>query len=291
MEEHLDFYLTKVGFSFPGNGVSLKDSKYVLFGVPFDSGSSAYPGSRFGPLALRQVVQGMELWSQYYRVDLENMLIYDAGDAAISHGDFRQSAEVVQRAIKSIASIQKFPIMVGGEHTFTPYAATALEADSLIVLDAHADCRKDFLGNPYSHACATRLWLSSGGKKVLQIGTRATSKEERDFCAENDVVQISPLDIRRESTQEIIRKFVQESHALYLSIDMDAFDPAFAPGVGTPEPFGLFPVDAFSVLNLLKGSNVVGLDVMELCPPRDPSFITSALASKLIMEFYASREK
>ncbi len=289
MDDELSMYLSRVGLTFPGLETTLDSSEYVFFGVPFDSSSSAFPGSRYGPKAVREVIQGMELWSEYFGVDLEDMRVYDAGDLAVSHGDGAATASALKRAVQRIVSLGKIPIMIGGEHTFTPFAALAANADSLIVFDAHADCRKDYLGNPLSHACATRIWVDSGGKRTFQIGVRATSREERDYCKEKGIVQFSPFQLHSESFMKSLTQFVNESRSLYLSVDMDAFDPSYAPGVGTPEPFGLTPLDVLRVFDAISGANLVGFDVMELCPPRDPSYSSSALAAKLIMELYASR--
>jgi len=288
-EDALGFALSDNGFYFPGNGVQLNEAKYVFFGVPFDSGSSGAPGSRFGPKAAREVVQDMELWSQFFGLDLEQMLVYDAGDVPVSHGDFPASSKAVTEAVERIRRLGKTPLMIGGEHTFTPFAAAAAGADSLIVFDAHADCRKDYLGNPFSHACATRIWVERGGR-TLQVGVRATSRDEREFCSRFGVIQVDQFQLEKPEYEQKIRDFALSARGLYISVDLDVFDPAFAPGVGTPEPLGISPLEVVKLFGNISAANVVGFDVMELCPPRDPSYSTAALAAKLFMEFYASRE-
>ncbi|MGC8601471.1 MAG: agmatinase [Thermoprotei archaeon] len=289
MDNEVSLYLSRVGLTFPGTETTFESSQYIFFGVPFDSGSSSSPGSRYGPKAVREVIQGMELWSEYFKVDLEDISIYDAGDLWVSHGDAQATASALKKVVSKLVSLGKVPVMVGGEHTFTPFAAVSAGADSLLVYDAHADCRKDYLGNPLSHACATRLWIESKGTRVFQVGIRATSREERRYCEEMGIIQFSPFQVNSDSFRSALKEFVEGARSLYVSIDMDAFDPAYAPGVGTPEPFGLSPVDVLKTFEVISGANLVGFDVMELCPLRDPSYSSSALAAKLITEMYASR--
>jgi len=280
--------LSRLQYEFPGNAASLEDSPFVFFGVPFDSGTSAASGAREGPRAVRAIVQGMELWSEFFSKDLERAGIYDAGDVAVSHGDAAVTGGMVSSVASWIRGLGKTPIMFGGEHTFTPYAAEATEADALIVVDAHADCRKEFLGNELSHATSTRRWVEKG-RKALLVGVRAFSSEEIAYCAEKNVSMVRARAVASANFAGILRDFLSDGDVAYLSIDLDGFDPSFAPGVGTPEPIGISPSDVLKLMDALRNYRVAGMDVMELCPARDPSWITAALAAKLVLEFCASR--
>ena len=162
---------------------------------------------------------------------------------------------------------------------------------SVISIDAHLDSRDEYLGTPLSHACIMRRAADHVGiDSTYVLGCRAIGEEELD---RDDVIPfISAYEIFDKGIDWAIKQALDnvKHESVYLTIDIDGIDPAFAPGTGTPEPFGLHPYDVKKVINAV-GDRLVGFDVCEVCPPADPSGITSILAARLINEVIAVQGK
>ena len=182
---------------------------------------------------------------------------------------------------------------MGGEHSINIPIVRNFEPDdiALISIDAHLDSRDEYLGTPNSHACITRRAAEHLGlENVFVLGARAIGEEELD---RDDVVPfISSYDIMDNGIEWAIEKALDsvKNERIYLTVDIDGIDPAFAPGTGTPEPFGLMPMDVKKVINAI-GDRLAGFDVVEVCPPADPAGITSILAARYINEVMAVHAK
>jgi agmatinase len=179
---------------------------------------------------------------------------------------------------------KKFTVAIGGEHSITSPIVKNYGNVSVISVDAHLDSRAEFMGSPYSHACAMRRCSELVGiDNVFVLGVRSISEEELE---RDDIVPyISSYDIMERGMQCAISKALDsvKNEKVYLTIDIDGIDPAFAPGTGTQEPFGLLPIDVKRLINAI-GDRLVGMDVVEICPPYDHGGITSTLGARLIKE-------
>jgi agmatinase len=250
----------------------------VIFGVPFDATVSFRSGAKFAPNEIRKTSYNMESYSVYRGVDLKNSGIFDLGDIDEYHEPEGMLEEVFS-IVDRIVSDNKFPIMLGGEHSIT-YGAIKRIKSKVIFIDAHTDYRDTYLGNKFSHACVARRVSEIVGKEnVVSIGIRSISAEE---IKEGPQKYFTSFEVNSDNRK--LKSFLKEfcNSPVYLSIDFDGFDPAYAPGVGTPEPFGLNPMVIVDILDSV-GGNLVGLDVNEITPVFDNGN-TSMLAARIIQE-------
>jgi agmatinase len=257
---------------------SYEDSRYVVFGVPFDSTVSFRSGAKLAPNEIRKASYNMESYSVYRGVDTKNSGIYDLGDLDEYHKP-EEMTEEVYSVVDGIVSDHKFPIMMGGEHSIT-YGAIKRIKSKVIFIDAHTDYRDSYMGDRLSHACVARRVSEVVGKEnVVSIGIRSVSPEEVKGGTQK---YFTSYEVNADGRK--LKAFLNEfcKSPVYLSIDFDGFDPAFAPGVGTPEPFGLNPMVVMDILDSV-GNNLIGLDVNEITPLFDNGN-TSMLAARIIQE-------
>lgn len=268
---------------------SYEDSRYAIFGVPFDNTSSYRRGSRLAPDSVRQAYGNLESFDIAYGVDFTDIPISDLGDLEESE-DVGEVVNEVEYVSGRILKDGKVPVMIGGEHSVTVGAVRNLKDASMIIIDAHSDFRDSYMGNELNHACVTRRALDIlGPDKIVSIGTRSTSREEYESGKMKDVRFIPASEVRKKGIDDLfpaIAEFLSEK--IYFSIDMDGIDPAYAPGVGTPEPYGLKDTDVQYLIRKLS-KKTVGFDVVEMTPVYDNGN-TSVLAAKLIQDFIGSRE-
>jgi len=283
-----ELYLIKTPYVFTGISVDPHKTPFTLIGIPLDSSSSFRAGSRFAPAKVRQVSSSLELYCLSVDVDFEKVLVHDAGDIAVVHGDIETSLRRIECVISELVKHRKL-LIIGGEHIITYGAIRGIERNTkVIILDAHADMRYEYLGFKLSHACTIRRIVETIGiDNVMLIGPRAFSSEELEFIRKNGVKLITTYAIRSLGMREVVRRiddFLEDAKNIYISIDMDVFDPAYAPGVQTPEPDGLAPWQVFTLLMRILSERVSIVDVVEVTPPYDSSDITSFLAAKLLIE-------
>ena len=255
----------------------------ALFGVPYDGTTSFRPGTRFGPDALRAVSVGMETYSPTLDRDLGEREIVDLGNLVHPNGSPSPVVELIERATRSILDRGMTPVMLGGEHSVTPGAVRAVFERypelALIQIDAHADLRHDYLGERHNHACAVRRCLDFlPSSRVLQVGIRSGTREE--------FIELRQTGRLVEPSAQALAQAVEplRGRPIYLTIDLDAFDPAYLPGTGTPEPGGIDWPTFVALMDVLKTLNLVGADVVELSPQLDPTGCSSMLASKVVRE-------
>ena len=266
-----------------------EDSKYVIFGVPFDQTSSFRKGSSLAPDAVRIAYDNLESFDAHYGVDFGEIPICDLGNLSVSE-DPEEVVESVQRITELITGDGKIPIMIGGEHSITGGAIRNFKNTVMIIIDAHSDFRDEYMGSKFNHACITHRALEVLGEgKIFSFGTRSISREEfedRDF---NKVKFIRSEEILNSGINNAINnaKIPPES-SIYFSIDMDGMDPSYAPAVGTPEPYGIKDTDVRALIRKFS-KRIVGFDVLEFSPVYDNGN-TAVLAAKLIQDFIGSRE-
>ena len=276
---------------FTGISSSYDRSKFVFFGVPYDKTSTYKAGSRFAPGAIRDVSANMELYSVRYDVDLEKVPVHDLGDVDIVE-DLSGTLDRITSVCQEMYQASKITLMVGGEHSITKAAADALPKDTGIVsFDAHLDMRDEFLGAKLSHATfMRRVSEHLGSDHIMEIGIRAFSKPELDFVKRSGVTMITPQDIRKSGlskTTSRIKQFLQRFSHSYVTVDIDVLDPAFAPGVGNPEPDGLSTDELLTLADATLDNKISGFDLVEVSPQLD-SGQTAAVGTKVLFEAMAA---
>jgi agmatinase len=274
----------------------LPDANYVVLGLPFDGTASFRSGSRDGPDAIRLASFNFESYDYYYEVDLAELAISDLGNMELG-ADPAYAEETIKEGIALLPKAA-IPIFLGGEHSITPpivesFALRSREgALGVLVLDAHLDLREEYGNTRYSHACASRRILEKEGVKAYaSIGIRSGCKEEFTFAKENGISYFTAIDVKEKGIDYVLDRAIEGMNCerLYLSIDLDALDPAFAPAVGNPEPFGLTSWDVKRVIERVA-RKAIGLDINELTPAYDRGE-TALLAARLAREFIAAKAK
>ncbi len=249
-----------------------------LFGVPYDGTTSFRPGARFGPAAIRDVSSGLESYDPQLDLDLEDLAFADLGAVAIPFGAPEPVVAAVGRATAAVLDLGLAPLMLGGEHSISSGAVAAVAQRHpdlvLVQLDAHADLRQEWLGARHSHACAMRRCLEvlpSG--ELRQIAIRSGTREEfRELHASGRLV---PIDAMAAALAPL------RGRPVYLTVDLDWFDPAVLPGTGTPEPGGFHWPQFAALVEELRQHRLVAADVVELAPQLDPSGVSAVLAAKV----------
>ena len=250
-----------------------------LFGVPYDGTTSFRPGTRFGPAAIREVSQGLETYCPQLDLDLEDLAYADLGAVDIPFGAPEPVVNAVQQATTAVLDLGLNPLMLGGEHSISSGAVAAVANQHpdlvLVQLDAHADLREEWLGARHSHACAMRRCLEILPSQTLfQLAIRSGTREEFNELQESGRL-LPSIDALQQALAPLKGK------PIYLTVDLDWFDPAVLPGTGTPEPGGFLWRDFAAVVDLLRGHRLVAADVVELAPHLDSSGVSSVLAAKV----------
>ncbi len=262
---------------------SYEDARYAIFGVPYDSTTSFRPGTRFGPRAIREVSLNFEAYEPSTGIDFSLVPITDLGDLAVSRLPEDLVSQVADVAT-DIVGDGKVPVMLGGEHTATVGAVRAVAPEVYVVCDAHLDLRDELDGTPYSHGCVTRRVLETV-EDVVIIGARSGDAEQFAVAAEE--TRLYTADTVRErgigAVLQEVREHIGERRT-YLSIDADAIDCCFTPGLGTPEPFGMTPLDIREVVRTLA-PQAAGFDYVEVAP--FDAGQTAAVAAQMVREFIA----
>jgi len=276
---------------FTGISSAYDKSRFVFFGVPYDKTSTYRAGSRFAPGALRDVSANMELYSVRSKVDLEQVAVHDWGDVDIVE-NLVETLGRVKSVCSELLDSNKIPIMAGGEHSITKSAVDALPKDTgLLSFDAHLDLRDEFLGERLSHATfMRRVSEKLGSDHIMEVGIRAFSRPELDFARKSGVTMITPQDLREtgiSKTAQRIRGFLSGFSQSYVTVDIDVLDPAFAPGVGNPEPDGISTDELLTLVDASMQKNTVGFDLVEVSPQLD-SGQTAAVGVKVIFEAIAA---
>jgi agmatinase len=247
----------------------LKEPLLTVFGVPYDATTSYRPGTRFGPNAIREAFLNVEAYSQKLGVDVERLPIRDAGNLA-KQNDPEAMVGAVSKVAKELFSAGERFCMLGGEHSLTGGSfANAPKGTALVVFDAHFDLRDEWEGSRLSHACYLRRVTEKADPFVVaHIGGRAATKEEWGLSKGLGLV-LSPKEAGTPAGLRRFSRFLSGFKSVYVSIDIDGLDPAFAPGTGTPEAGGLTTLALLDLLYALEGRKIAAFDIMEVSPPYD----------------------
>ncbi len=262
-------------------------AKVVVVPVPYDGTSEWHSGSRHGPKAIIETSRYLELYDLETDTEIHRIGIHTLNEIEPVMEGPEAMVELVYQVVKGLAGEGKFVVVLGGEHSVTLGVVRALGESfpglSVLQLDAHADLRDEYLGTRYGHACVMRR--VSECCPVVQVGVRSLSLEEKQFIERSGIKCsfIQEPEGKLGDPEEIIAGLGQH---VYITIDLDVFDPSVMPAVSTPEPGGM---QWHQVLNLLKlvarRRHIVGFDLVELCPREGPdhcAFLAAKLAYKLI---------
>lgn len=269
-------------------------AEFILLGCCDESGSHAKrQGTAMGPTAIRQVSNEREIFERggvRNIVQTENARftrkLHDMGDV--------RKPQVFQE-IQNIIKKKRIPVVIGGDHSITAEVIRGMngvmkEKVALVYFDAHPDIvssSKQYYG---SVVCDVSKYNCIDAKRIVEVGIRAPETEELSNLRKKRIVTITSLDVIRDGvkkTAERIKKAVGK-RKVYLSIDIDVTDPAFCPGVDTPEPGGLSTNELLYLAKEVAKLGLAGFDVMEVSPPNDRDDLTSHFASKLIAEVVQS---
>lgn len=257
-----------------------------IVGFCYDGTTSFRPGSRFGPDALRDASFGLETYSPYLDKDIEHYNIWDLGNIPFypSRQDILHELFAKMTAEVNLKKDHIKLLTLGGEHSIS-YSPIKLYLEQypdlvLLHLDAHTDLREHFMEDPLSHASVLkRCWKLFGkNHELMQYGIRSGMKEEFDFMKAHGTLKYS-LEELCTSLEKI-----PANRPIYLTLDLDFFDPAFLPGTGTPEAGGENFHNFMKIVKILHGKNFVGADIVELAPQIDPTQNSSCFASKVTRE-------
>ncbi len=282
--------LAAASASFGGReGATLDPDKarVLILPVPYDATTTYTPGTRQGPSAILQASQHLELFDDEIGQEVFRVGIATLEEMEVDVSSPQAMVAKIRRLGEKTLAAGFFPLMLGGEHLLSLGMIQAVaghtEEFSILQLDAHADLRQNYQGAEHSNACVMRLASRYGA--LVPVGIRSLSAEEHRWTKEEDLPVFYAKDIYNRSDWQA--EVVAQLHPnVYITIDLDVFDPALMPAVGTPEPGGL---DWYEVLKLVRlvcqAKKVVGADIMELCPQPGniaPDFFAAKLAYKLL---------
>lgn len=269
-------------FTWMGACPDINQADWVIVGQPYDGTCSGHPGTRFGPSAIRQYSYAIETYSPYQNKDLSTVRYFDAGDLEFPLGNRDKTLAIIKDTTEDVLQANKKWAGMGGEHLVT---APVIEAYAqqypdllLIHFDAHADLRDEYLGESLSHATAIRRAIDHlSPQQLIQIGIRSGPQEEFEWMVEHKSLMTH--------TEQLAERLMgHKNQPVFITVDLDVFDPAYLPGTGTPEPGGISFMDFLNWLRVMKGLNVVGFDILELSPHYDPSGQSAILAAKVMRE-------
>lgn len=276
--------------TFLGCDKEFDESRIVIFGAPFDSTTSYRPGTRFASKTMRAESYGLETYSPYQDLDLEDAAVFDGGDLELCFGDTNKALETITEFTEEVMQAGKLPLMIGGEHLVTLGAVRSVAKHypdlHVIHFDAHADLREEYLGATLSHATVLhRVWDIIGDDRIYQFGIR--SGERAEFIWGKDHVHTHKFDF--EGLEEVIKKL--EGKPVYFTIDLDVLDPSVFPGTGTPEAGGVTFLQLLDAIKKVGKLNIVGCDINELSPLLDASGASTAVALKVLRELLLRLEE
>ena len=259
----------------------------TIFGVPFDSTHSYKPGCRFGPDAIRDAFNNIEIFQPEFGVDLEAEAISDLGNTrhTVVAAEMLQMVKDVTSELKKQ---DKQIIILGGEHLITLGSFTCFPKDTgYVVFDAHYDLRDQYADTKLSHAAYLRRIVEErGSENIVHVGARAFVKEELAFLKEHNIATVSDKEISNGNGPKLLKDITSTFDRVYLSVDLDVLDPAFAPGVGNPEAVGISSRELYDLITTLQNKKIVAADMVELNPTYDNGS-TASMAAKMIATIIA----
>ena len=282
---YLDLYLNNT----PLITSSDDDSEPIatIIGIPFDATHSYKPGCRFGPDAIRDSFNNIEIFHPELQVDLETVNIEDLGNTRHTVVA-SEMIDMVKKITTELVAKQRQLFILGGEHSITFGTYTSFPKETgYVVFDAHYDLRDEYADIKLSHASYLRRIVEErGSENILHVGARAFVKEELEFLKENNIKTISDKEVREGKGPQLLKDYLSSFDSIYSSFDLDVLDPAFAPGVGNPEAVGITSRELFDLIHSFGETKVTGVAIMELNPYHDDGS-TASLAAKIMSTMIA----
>lgn len=289
-----EFYPSNFG-GLPPEISGLEGSRFVVLPLPYEVTTSYSKGTKFGPRAIIEASRNMELYDDELGSEPCDAGIYTSEDLLFHDISPKAMVDTVKEAVGHFLGKGKFVVSLGGEHNLTFPAFLAhreVHGDiGIVQIDAHADLRDSYEGTPYNHACVMRRIVGCSGG-TAQVGIRSLSREEADFLKGHGTWPILWARECQEGEAWMDRAIAALPEMVYLTVDVDGFDPSLVPCTGTPEPGGLqwYPVLRF-LKRLCAERRVVGMDVMELTPDgvhHGADFLVAKLIYKVLGFIQAS---
>jgi agmatinase len=271
------------------------DTAHVaVVGVPFDTGTTYRPGARFGPSAIRQASRLLRPFNPHTGTfPFADHQVVDAGDIACTPFSADQAVGEIEVGMRELLTRAEVPIILGGDHTVALPVLRCLrehagEPVAVVHFDAHLDTWDTYFGAAYTHGTPFRRAVEEGllqRGRCVHVGVRGPLYGIEDLGDDSDLgfrIMSTPFVARigAQETAEAVLATVGDA-PVYVSIDIDVLDPAFAPGTGTPEPGGLLSRELLAVLRSLRGIRLVGADVVEVSPAYDSSEVTALAAANV----------
>ncbi len=268
----------------------------ALLGIPYDGGVSYRPGARFGPRAVREQSSLIRPWNPVLKVHpFQRLRVADCGDVDVVPISIERTFAAVTARVDEVLAAGARPLAVGGDHSVTLPILRALARRhgplGLVHFDAHPDTWDEYFGSKFFHGTPFRRAVEEGlldPRRMIQVGIRGPLYGPEDFAFHEqhgiEVVRIET--VKEQGTAWVAERLGRlRGGPVYCSFDIDAVDPAFAPGTGTPEVGGLTSYEALVLVRALAGMTLVGADVVEVAPPWDgPGQVTALLAANLVFE-------
>lgn len=276
------YYEKNIPLTFAGIDKPLEKCKVVILPVPYDATATFKSGAREGPYAIILASRQFEDYDLELKREIGNEIgIYTAQEIEPHSNSPYEMIKRIEKSVNWVLNLNKFPVVIGGEHTVSIGAISAISKKkkiSVLQIDAHADLRDVYQSSKYNHACVMRrIREMKNIESVVQVGIRSLSIEEAHFIEKNKIE-----DYIYENTFDIEKILKQLGEEVYITIDLDGFDPSIIPSVGTPEPNGLKWEQTLNLLKeIAKNKKIVGFDVVELSPIPDLKMSDMA-AAKLI---------
>jgi agmatinase len=276
----------------------VSDYDIAILGVPFDGGTSYRPGARFGPMAVRQAARNLRpgFHVELDVAPLQQLQVVDAGDVPVSPFDIAEAVSQIEaHASELLGGSDRRIVAIGGDHTIALPMLRAVTREhgpvALVHFDAHLDTWDTYFNAPITHGTVFRRAFEEGllaEDKSIHVGIRGPVYDSIDLRDDASfgfrVIRAGDLDVLGvEGAVDVVRRRVGDT-PVYLSIDIDVLDPAFAPGTGTPEMGGLTSRELLAMLRRLNGLNIVAGDVVEVAPAYDHAEITSLAAATVVFD-------
>ena len=272
-----------------------EELEVALVGVPFDGGTTYRPGPRFGPRNVRAQSSIIRPWNPVLKVNpFEKHRTADFGDLAVNPLSIEDTFRRIEAGVKPLLEAGARCACVGGDHSISLPLLRAVAKKhgpvALVQFDAHNDLWDEYFGSKYSHGTPFRRAFEEGLLKdgeVLQVGLRGQvyGEDDFDFGRKHKVKMVTAEEFHEKGitpVQKHLHTF--RGKLVYVTLDIDVVDPAYAPGTGTPQVGGLTSIQILELVRALRGLRIVGCDLVEVSPPYDTGEITSLLAANLLFE-------
>ncbi len=279
---------------FTGLQKAFDEAEFVVLGVPFDATSTYRSGAKFAPLAIRDASLNIEMHSFRTNIDAEDLRVHDLGDLDTSNR-VDETLERLKLVVGELIQAGKTPAIIGGEHTISLGSVQSVGRNIAIVsFDAHLDLRNEYMGQVLSHSTfMRRLDELVKPPLILEIGTRAVCKEELEYAKKSNIEFLTANQMRIRGIKkavQAVKKLLADYKEVYVTVDMDVLDPAFAPAVQNPEPDGLDMHMLLEVLSSVCDSRVAAIDLAEVAPHYDNG-VTAIQAAKVLVEILCQIKK